>query len=133
METTMSTEPDAGDTANDGGAATDEHTRTVAVPLAEADVERIEFELTRQDGGEHAPESVEEWIEHAVHMMFTQIDMRVGETVRPEVDVPSAQALWARYRLDSAKQRGMLSADFGCSRWLCTELPLWPVSLSELL
>ena len=77
------------------------------VPLCEADIERIRLELEYGYDGEYSPETVEEWIEKAVHMMFAQIEMDVEETIRPEVDVPPAQALRAQLRLESAKQRGM--------------------------
>ena len=76
----------------------------VFVPLCEADIERIRLEL--EQGEDDGPETVEEFIEKVVWLEFMAIDRRVRETVRPEIDVPPAQALRAQLRLESAKQRG---------------------------
>ena len=115
----MAAKPDADETATDERESTSEHTEPKArvtgvagesgvfVPLCEADIERIRLELEHGYDNEHSPETVEEFIERAVHLRFAQIDSQVEETVRPQIEVPPAQALRAQLRLESAKQRGM--------------------------
>jgi len=114
----MAADTNAGEPAHDGGEQTDEQPdgerfvvaestieRGVIVALCDADVERIEFEIEQKDG-ERANESVEEWIEHAVHMQFAHHDHRHDRQATPTVEVPDEIARRARLRLESARQRG---------------------------
>lgn len=99
----MATETDAGESAHDG----DEQTETVEIDLAPADVERIELEIEQNGDGPHASESVEEWIESAVHIMFSHIGRYADRPVAtPEVEVPPLVAERARLEYESARQRG---------------------------
>ena len=115
----MAADTDADEPAHDGGEQTDEQLdderfvvvestieRGVIVPLCDADVERIEFEIEQKDG-ERANESVEEWIEHAVRMQFGHIDNEAEyHSVSADVDVPPLVAERARLEYESARQRG---------------------------
>ncbi|WP_049904124.1 hypothetical protein [Halococcus agarilyticus] len=103
----MSTEPDAGETANDDEAPTAEQTETVEVELPPADIERIELEIEQNSDASHASETVEEWIAKRVHLAFARIDTDAEyHTASPEVDVPPLVAERARLEYESARQRG---------------------------
>ena len=104
----MAADTDAGDTAHDDGDEQNhERTETVEVELAPADVERIEFEIEQNSGAPYASESVEEWIEHAIRMLFARIDNEAEyHSVSADVDVPPLVAERARFEYESARQRG---------------------------
>jgi hypothetical protein len=103
----MAADSDAGDTANDDEEPTTERTETVEVELAPADVERIEFEIEQNSDAPYASESVEEWIEHAIRMLFARIDTEAEyHSVSADVDVPPLVAERARFEYESARQRG---------------------------
>jgi hypothetical protein len=103
----MATDPDAGDTAHNDREPTDEYPRLVEVPLTDADIERIELEIEQNKDAEYASESVEEWIQHAVYMLFARIDLNTDRVkARPKVDVPPVMARRAQLEAESARQRG---------------------------
>lgn len=102
----MSSEPDAGDTATDEQKSSSEHIRTVEVPLAEADVERIELEI-EQSEATYGAESVEEWIARCVRIEFERIQHRADRHVATTVvDIPPLIARRAKLEAESARQCG---------------------------
>jgi hypothetical protein len=67
----------------------------------------IELEIEQNKDAEYASESVEEWIQHAVYILFAQIDLNADQVkLRPKVDVPPVMARRAELEAESARQRG---------------------------
>lgn len=105
----MAPNPGADESAHDGDEQTTEQTETVKVELAEADIERIEYEIANGHHNEHSPETVGEWLERTMWMEFARIDDEAVYHSEVEVEVPDAALKRAQLAVRSRQQRGKSS------------------------
>ena len=80
----------------------------VFAPICEADVKRIEREIEQNDDD---PDTVEEWVENAVHRELGERDGEHEWIAEVDIDVPPEVAERVELRMESRRQRDGIIED----------------------